>query len=223
MFFCGCCKSDAQREKEAERDHDEIGKDGGDARLSPLPVLQLNNGPKKDATGAARADKVAAAVATKESQQKQATNNANTWQEKGDRFFNKGEWDEAVEAYSSALRLQPALTQAWAGRGGVKLRQGNYEEALQDLNEALRQDQDNLFAMRDRAEARAKTGDLEGAVSDYNRKLMLAPGDGRALCGRGEVRLQMGDRAGAVQDFELAIRLSYPGAKDLLNKARNKA
>mmetsp|Transcript_72795 Transcript_72795/g.165180 ORF Transcript_72795/g.165180 Transcript_72795/m.165180 type:complete len:225 (-) Transcript_72795:101-775(-) len=224
MFLCGCCKNEARREKEAEREQDEVGQDGGEPLVTPLPVLQLNGAPKKDPLLAERADKAPIAAA-KGSQKKKAVQakHATDWQEKADRAFQTGEWEEALEGYSSALRLQPALAPAWAGRGGVKLRQGNVEEALTDLNEALRLDEHNLFAMRDRAEARMKTGDLEGAISDYNKKLMLAPGDGRALCGRGEAKLQQGDRAGAIRDFEFAARLTYPGATDLLSRAKRPA
>mmetsp|Transcript_30105 Transcript_30105/g.80537 ORF Transcript_30105/g.80537 Transcript_30105/m.80537 type:complete len:218 (-) Transcript_30105:131-784(-) len=154
----------------------------------------------------------------KDSKQKEACK----LQEKGDRAFAKSEWDLAEEHYAKALELDADLSSAWAGRGGVRLRRGRPADALSDLDEALRLEPANLFAARDRAEARLKTGDLDGAISDYDAKLALAPCDGRALTGRGEARLKKGDQKGAVADLELAVKLTYPGAKELLREARGK-
>lgn len=138
---------------------------------------------------------------------------------RGDEAFAKADWDVAVDAYTEALALNATEVGAWAGRGGAHLRKGALQEALADLNEALRLEEDNLFALRDRAEARFKTGDLEGAIEDFDKKLSRAPADGRALCGRGEARMKKGDREGAISDFKFAMRLSYPGAKEMFNSA----
>lgn len=138
----------------------------------------------------------------------------------GDGAFARGDWASAVSAYTEALALNATLSSAWAGRGGANLRRGAFEDALADLDEALRLEEDSLFALLDRAEVRSRTGDLDGAIEDFDKKLSMAPADGRALCGRGEARLKKGDRNGAIADFQLAMRLSYPGAKDMYNAAK---
>lgn len=145
---------------------------------------------------------------------------ARKWHDKGDRAFANSEWDLAEQHYAKALELDGSLSSAWAGRGGVRLRKGEPADALGDLDEALRLEPANLFAARDRAEARLKTGDLDGAIQDYDAKLALAPCDGRALTGRGEARLKKGDQQGAIADLELAVKLTYPRAKELLREAR---
>lgn len=141
-------------------------------------------------------------------------------QARGDKAFADADWDSAETHYTKALEWDDSLVSAYAGRGGVRLRNGDLAAALHDLDEALRRDAAHLYASRDRAEARLKTGDLDGAIADYNSKLALAPCDGRALLGRGEARMKKGDKPGALADLELAVKLTYPGAKELLRQAR---
>jgi len=214
-----------------------VGDDKVDHTLSDVSHISVGDAPltvagRGQTRSAKAADGVAKAVVASQPPKKARTPSKNgaakdpkekeacKWQDKGDRAFAKSEWDLAEQHYSKALELDGALSTAWAGRGGVRLRRGVPADALGDLDEALRLEPANLFAARDRAEARMKTGDVDGAITDYDAKLALAPCDGRALTGRGEARLKKGDQKGAVADLELAVKLTYPGAKDLLREAR---
>lgn len=145
---------------------------------------------------------------------------ARQFEEQAGAEFAKNNLEQAIYHYSNALQLDPTMVGSWAGRGGARLRMGDLGAAMEDLNEALRLEPQQILAMRDRAEVRLKQGDFNGAIDDYDRKLALAPADGRGLCGRGDAKLRKGDKQGAISDFTVASQLGYPGAKELLNRAR---
>lgn len=140
--------------------------------------------------------------------------------ENGDREFDAGNFEKAIEHYTQAIDLDSNFADAWTGRGGCHLRRGNLEEALSNLNQALELDANQLLAVRDRAEVRLRRGDIDGSIADYTTKLSFAPADGKALCGRGEARIRKGNREGAIMDLSMANRLGYPNAEELLQKAK---
>lgn len=219
MAFFGCCRAEVAKDKEAEAAADGISKDVSD---KPLQQAVMSPATPAGAHAEKKEEKAVSEEDAAKAKAKQLAKQVDLKTKEGDKAFSKNDWDAAIAAYGAAIELDAKHVSAWTGRGGAYLRKGDHAEALSDLNEAMSLDENNLFAMRDRAEVRFKTGDLDGAIEDFNKKLMLAPGDGRALCGRGEARLKQGDKEGALSDFQLAMRLSYPGAKELFNNAKGK-
>lgn len=248
-MLCTCCRQELLNEREGDREDQEVKKDmdfsppaaaavpwdsaADTAAAAPAAVVQHAKAgqvegdrgqevlePKSATTEPKVLKKKVSNLPAGPTPEEKAAKEASRLQQKGDAAFENQQWDVAMQAYTEAIASSASAAGAWRGRGGVRLRNGDHAGAVADLNEALRLEPDNLFALRDRAEARLRTGDHEGALADYDRKLALAPGDGRALCGRGEARLLCGDREGALCDFNLAVRLTYPGAAELLKKAK---
>jgi tetratricopeptide (TPR) repeat protein len=55
-------------------------------------------------------------------------------------FYNQGKYDEAINAYDAAIRLDPSGTQtwqAWNGKGDALYGQGKYDEAIQAYDKAI--------------------------------------------------------------------------------------
>jgi tetratricopeptide (TPR) repeat protein len=55
-------------------------------------------------------------------------------------FYNQGEYDEAINAYNAAIRLDPNSTQtwqAWNGKGDALYGQGKYDEAIRAYDKAI--------------------------------------------------------------------------------------
>jgi tetratricopeptide (TPR) repeat protein len=205
-MFCACCREEVLKEADADRDSGLRTRDAAGEEVEiALPVLPSKAAPASApvvATGPASPDIPSKAEKARIEKEKQAAK-AFKLREKEKEVaqsaeaaraaFEAGDWDTAVAKYSEVLSLKPGVAAALAGRGGALLRKG---------------------------QAHFKLGDLDGAIEDYNKKLALAPADGKALCGRGEARLKKGDRDGAITDFEFATKLSYPGAKELLNSTK---
>ena len=65
-------------------------------------------------------------------------NLAGLWIVKGDALCGMGNYNEAIEAYDEALKLNPKLVMAWNDKAWVLNSQGKYDEALKACDEALR-------------------------------------------------------------------------------------
>jgi serine/threonine protein kinase/tetratricopeptide (TPR) repeat protein len=59
---------------------------------------------------------------------------------RGRAHYDKGEFSEAIAAYTEAIRLEPKNTAHYVGRGEAYAEKGDFEKALADCREALRLD-----------------------------------------------------------------------------------
>jgi len=66
-----------------------------------------------------------------------------SWNNKGVALSRLGKYNEAIEAYDEALRINPDYTSAWNNKGVVLSRLGKYPEAIEAFDRALRIRQPN--------------------------------------------------------------------------------
>ena len=89
----------------------------------------------------------------------------------GDRQFahvRRGEWDQAIQDYSQAIRLDSGLTSAVISRGDAYLNRGQYDLAIQDYDHAVQLDPTNEQVLRNRHQAR-----LEKVKQDSARTISI--------------------------------------------------
>ncbi len=98
---------------------------------------------------------------------------ARAYAQSGVDLSNQGQWEKAVEAYTSAIELDPTLALAFINRGTAYNQLGNYDLAVVDLTKAIELDPTDPFAPGLRGIARAQTGDIAGATADFDRALSL--------------------------------------------------
>src|SRR5262245_1722525 len=60
--------------------------------------------------------------------------------ERGNAYDFRGEYDRAIADYSEAIRLNPRSAVSHSNRGGTLIRKGDYDRAIADFNEAIRLD-----------------------------------------------------------------------------------
>ena len=58
--------------------------------------------------------------------------------DKGNAFLQKGEYDKAIECYTSAIRLDPGNHVLYSNRSAAYAKVGKYEDALKDADECIR-------------------------------------------------------------------------------------
>jgi len=58
--------------------------------------------------------------------------------EKGNQFYDKGEYDKAIACYTEAIRLNPKFDDAYSNRGHAYGAKGEHDKEMADLKEALR-------------------------------------------------------------------------------------
>lgn len=128
--------------------------------------------------------------------------------------------DRAVAAFSEALRLDPALTQARAARGLAHRHQGDLGKAIADGTEAIRQEPKRADAWCYRAWARIDGGGLDAARADLQTALALDPRHVLALTLRANIHRRKGELERALADCAEAIALDPNWADAFHERAR---
>jgi len=115
------------------------------------------------------------------------------WGNLGWAYYEKQEYEQAIEVLQQAVRNQPRFCLGYYLMGKTYFAMEQFEEAEASLTEALSADErcENAFqdAFRLRGETRARLGQREDAVTDLERCVELGP---RTEAGRGCRRLLEG-------------------------------
>jgi tetratricopeptide (TPR) repeat protein len=119
----------------------------------------------------------------------------------------RGDLEGALNAFTTAIRIDPRLAEAYADRGKALLVKGELSRAMLDFDRAVRIQPRSAESYNNRGIARIRTGDLQGAMADFSRAVKLKPNLAEAYTNRGNLRVRTGDPAGALQDLSKAIGL----------------
>ena len=105
--------------------------------------------------------------------------------DRGVKFFKDKNYEAAVNVFSEAISLNPALPQLFSNRAACYLATGDLERCISDCCRALelyypvvpsnQESRAKVFARR--GSAYAKSGQLDLAVQDYEEAVKLVPGD----------------------------------------------
>ncbi|MDR2494604.1 MAG: tetratricopeptide repeat protein [Spirochaetaceae bacterium] len=107
---------------------------------------------------------------------------ANALSNQGTEHYNREEYDEAIAAFTAALRIDPNhanakgnLATAYNNRGVAYANRGDYDRALADYTAALRIDPNHAAAYSNRGVAYANRGDYDRALADFTAALRIDP------------------------------------------------
>ncbi|KAA6463006.1 tetratricopeptide repeat protein [Acidobacteria bacterium AB60] len=127
---------------------------------------------------------------------------------RGAAYFDKHDFDRAIQDYNEAIRLNPKLATSFYGRGDSYDHKGDFDRAIQDQSEAIRLDPKFAYAYDARGRAHRNKGDFDQAIEDYSEAIRLNPNYALALNNRGDSYRSKGDYTLALRDFNDAIRLN---------------
>ena len=88
---------------------------------------------------------------------------------RGLEYLDYNEPDQAIGAFSEALKLNPRHVHAYFARGCAWAERGDLERAIADYSEAIRLDPNYVAAYSDRAAALNLRGDAKAAAADLER------------------------------------------------------
>lgn len=104
------------------------------------------------------------------------TNRAATYVNRGVIRMRDGNYDEALEDYAEAIRLDDDLGAAYLNQGAAFIYVSDYMSAIASLDRAIELESNDLFAAYyNRAIARESTDDVAGAYYDFQKSLELNP------------------------------------------------
>ncbi len=127
---------------------------------------------------------------------------------RGNYYYSKGKYNEALACYNWALELKPDDPATLMNRGVTYAKLERYEEALVDYNRSLELKPDDPATLTNRGVTYAKLERYEEALADYNRPLELRPDDPATLTNRGVAYAKLEKYKEALADFNRSLELT---------------
>jgi tetratricopeptide (TPR) repeat protein len=132
---------------------------------------------------------------------------AQEWFERGYKFQEARNLEEAIRCYAEAIRLEPGFLEAYGNRGNMFMDQGDSDRAIADYDQVLILNPNDERTYFNRASALKAQGSFDDAIKDFSEAIRLKPGYARAYNNRGNTFSDKGDIDGAIKDYDEAIRI----------------
>lgn len=125
--------------------------------------------------------------------------------EKGNKFLEEQKYEEAIQEYTEAVKLDSSFLDAFAKRSIAKEKSRDLWGSMEDLVRSNLVDTTNAEQILFRAQLYQEEGKNKDAIKDYSRAIKLSPNDSRAIMGRGLLNAEMGNHTSALIDFSMAL------------------
>jgi tetratricopeptide (TPR) repeat protein len=119
----------------------------------------------------------------------------------------KGLFDNAVEDYTMAIKLEPNNPFYYAARGVVYAKQEFFDRAIEDFSAAINRYPEYVKAYFERGNAYLKTRNYDNAIEDFTTVIKIDPEHINAYKGRGIAYDKKGLKNLAQRDAEQAKQL----------------
>ena len=117
----------------------------------------------------------------------------------------KGDYAQAIEEYSKAIRQYPGLAHVHRARAFLYSQQADYDRAVGDYSEAISIGPAHASDYSSRARVWQDKGNLKLAIRDYDEAIRLQPDYARYYFSRGVALLGVKDYKSAIGDLDRAI------------------
>ena len=149
---------------------------------------------------------------------KDATN-AQLYIKRGDVYFEKREFFDAVEDYTTAIELDSKADQAYFGRGMALARQGMISEGIADLSVFIKRNPKSSLAYTKRGVRYMWLQDFNNAEKDLTKALVLDPENAEAHDDLGVIYARRQKYEKAIEHFTATIRIDPSYQKGYHNLA----
>lgn len=130
---------------------------------------------------------------------------------RGNAYVAKGDYDQAIEDYNRAIKIDPGYVKALNNRAVALGKKGQHDDAVRDLDEAVKRDPDYANAFANRAELHLTKARYAHAIRDYGEAIRRQP-TVAALNGRCRARVILGELQPALADCAESLRLGSSAA-----------
>lgn len=130
---------------------------------------------------------------------------AESFHNRGNAHFERGEIDLALADYDQALRLKSPMAETLVNQGVAQTAKREFDAAISSFDRAIEINPTLDRAFVHRGTAFRHKGDFDRAFADYDRALELSADDPFALCVRGIAYNEKGEYRRAIGDFSAAL------------------
>ena len=120
-----------------------------------------------------------------------------------------GKGEKALNAYDTAIRLQPDYAEVYNNRGNVKNRLGCPEDALTDYDTAIRLNPHFAEAYHNRGVQKVLCEEFDAAIVDYDEAIRIKSDYAEAYAHRGVAKAELGNMDEARSNSQISRPLCY--------------
>ena len=124
-----------------------------------------------------------------------------------DSYFEKGQFEEAVQSYTEELKFKPADVKILYNRGRAYQELGKFNEARADYESALKQDPNNFQVLLSLATIQLEEKNYASALLYATKAEEIAGAPAMASFLKGRALHQLGMAEDALKAYENAIQL----------------
>src|SRR5512143_42059 len=132
---------------------------------------------------------------------------AKTYYQSGNDYYEKGDYDKAIENYNMAVLLSPVFSEAYFNRALSYYQLKNFDKSIADYTKSMELDPQNPIIYNNRGDAFYRKQDFQSAVKDYDKAIQLNPNYLKAFYNRGLSYASIEEYEKAVEDFSKVIKL----------------
>lgn len=133
---------------------------------------------------------------------------ASDWLNKARKFFEADALQDAIDASSKAIELDPKNWHAYHIRGIAYKISGKYQQAIADYTKLIELDPKNVSGYTLRGDVYWELGNYEQVVEDYTKVIALDPKDPTPVHARALAYLNLGKYQQAIDDYTKLIDLN---------------
>ncbi len=132
---------------------------------------------------------------------------AKTYYSAGNDYYERGEYEKAIENYNMAILLNPVFSEAYFNRALSYYQLKNFDKSVSDYTKAIELDPQNPIIYNNRGDAFYRKQDFQNAVKDYDKAISLNPNYLKAYYNRGLSYASIEEYEKAVDDFTKVVEL----------------
>ena len=131
-------------------------------------------------------------------------------------YYNKGRYQESVEAYKEAIHIKPNEPDSYNNLGQAHRALRSYQEAIEAYQKAIQIKPNYSFALINLGETYVEIGRYQEAIETLKKAIQLKPNDAGTYQNMGVAYRRIGRYREAIEAYQEAIRLK-PDSSDAYN------
>ncbi|MBI4843108.1 MAG: tetratricopeptide repeat protein [Nitrospirae bacterium] len=133
-------------------------------------------------------------------------------------YWERKEFDKAIDDYSKAIKIDPRHAKAYSNRGSAYESMGKLGRALEDFTKAIELSPELAGVYSNRGNVLLKMKRYDDAVKDYDRAIEIDPGYSKGYTNRGVAYGAMGRNDLAIKDYTKAVEMDPWSGKAYNNR-----
>lgn len=138
---------------------------------------------------------------------KASPTDAKTYYQSGNDFYEKGDYEKAIENYNMAILLNPVFSEAYFNRALSYYQLKNFDKSVADYTKSAELDPQNPIIYNNRGDAYYRKQDFQSAIKDYDKAIQLNPNYLKAFYNRGLSYASLEEYEKAIDDFTKVVEL----------------